>query len=285
MNSQIYVDGIVRARHSAAKTLLEALQCSGGGFSEASLANLWMSFIERTPDILPFGWYQPPPRGVSVMVGNAPDFKRLSFKSLRSEENWPDERHQYTRESVLYPYFSAVDRATSMIGDHVGTYYSGSNERIRSWIKLCFKCTREIAEGTQTGMTFADLFALGNVKLRTLGARNGNYNTSSGLASDIGHTIPYFSELATGIIDPHALNSDQAALSTGIASAREFISAANQRVIQAPCAFTIEPQIISEDFPKVGFHLIVVFSSRGKLIVEAYDDLFRHFGMSDWAYE
>lgn len=282
MQIQLNTDGIIRARYSAATTLLKSLRYLSD-FSERELANKWLKNIEDDSHILPYGWYQPPPRGVSILIGNPPKYDRLYFESLRSEENWPRIDIRFSSESVLYPYFSAIDRSTFMIGDHVGTYYSGKNIKIQDWIRRCYRCTLDIAEGIESGMTYSDVYAFGNEKLRSLGASNNNYSISQGLASDIGHTIPFFVDNAqmTGIFLEQSEKFDLD-FSHSIAVGREFICATNQRVVQNPCAFTIEPQILVENLPMVGFHIIVVFSDRGKLIIENYDELFDHFGMSQW---
>lgn len=281
MSTLINANGVVRARVSAGEALLRSLNTLGNRFSEKELADQWLSIVSQDESVLPFGWYQPPPKGISVLIGQPVEYSRLSFTSLRTVDNWPQHAYIYNKESILYPYFSTIDRNTLMIGDHVGTYYAGDNQKTREWIRNCYHCTKKIAEQTEVGMTFSEVFTLANTNLDELGGTNNTYSINSGLASDIGHTVPFFfdheEQLNTELLNRYTL-------SKRIADAREFISSGNKTIISDPCAFTIEPQILAENHPMVGFHMIVLFTEQGKIIVESYDKLFEYFGMSDWIY-
>ena len=282
MDARKNTEGIVRARRSAARTLLAALKCVGSGFSERELADEWVGQIQLERSLLPFGWYQPPPHGMSVLIGNPPDYGRLVYESLRSPETWPSSKHRFGNDSLLYPYFSAIDRATAMIGDHVGTYYSGSDRQIRDWMRDCYRCTKRIADSVELGMTFAELYSFGMDELASLGAGNNNFSLGGGLADDVGHTVPFFGcELIDPLRDLRG-NPDAAKVSHKIAGGREFVSGKNTNMLTAPTAVTIEPQILSNDLPLVGFHMIVVLDEAGAKVVSLYEELFSYFGMSDW---
>ena len=130
-----HFEGIVRARSAAARTLTAAILKSQQTYTEHDLAEGWLQFIRNDNNIFPFGWYQPPPHGISVLIGTPPHYERLNYKSLRDSDKFPSSQHILTPNSIVYPYFSPIDRETMMIGDHVGSYYSGHNLTTREWIR------------------------------------------------------------------------------------------------------------------------------------------------------
>lgn len=275
--------GIVRARKSAAESLCRAICSLGSEFSESALADRWIYELSRSNELYHFGWYQPPPDGVSVLVGTPPDFSRLMFQSLRAIENWPRTDISYAEGSIIYPYFSVIDRATRMIGDFVGTFYRGTDQSIRDWIRAGYKCTKSIAEHAATGMTYSELFSFAGNALKTIGAKNNNFSVAAGGAADIGHTVPFFG-LPSECRESGVFLDDPASLSQSISRARQFVSFGNKTVMRAPCAFTVEMQIVANGMPMVGFHMIVVMTDEGKSIVEEYTQVFSLFGMTDWIY-
>ncbi len=276
------IAGIRRARESAARTLLAAVKSLRSGYSEKQLFDSWSRLVSAESSVLPFGWYQPPPKGFSVLVGTPPTYERLEFESLRFEQYWPKSAHVFSKESILYPYFSAIDSTTLMVGDHVGTYYAGTDTRLQDWIRSCYSCTRRVAESVEPGMKFSDLFAEAHNELRSLGASNNNFSLSGGLAADIGHTIPYFASAKESSVTFGSPTGGPEQLAKTISAEREFVSPDNHSVIRAPCAFTVEPQMIATGYPMVGFHVIAAVSDTGVQLIEAYDGLFEFFGMDKW---
>jgi hypothetical protein len=275
------VGGIVRARRAAAKTLLASLEVVGDGFSEADLAKAWHTEVARTPSLRPFGWYQPPPSGISVLIGKPPSFDRLRYESLREPVNWPSTAVTYGSDSILYPYLSAIDSDTGMIGDFVGTFYAGQNREVRSWLAAVYDITLRIAKFAEVGMRIREVHAHAVNLMDSLGGRNNTVSLSGGTAAgaDVGHTIPGY-----GLESPIWAGPDVPVDGAveGIAGARTFVDKTNEATIDDRTAFTIEPQLLRDDLPMASFHIIVAFSAGGKHIVQEFDDVFEYFGMSSW---
>lgn len=277
MNCEDNLNGVIRARSAASRTLLRALQARKIGFSETTLAKHWLHEIKHSPEIFPFGWYQPPPHGLSVLIGTPPDFSRLCYRSLRDEVNFPGET-LFEEENILYPYFSAIDRSTYMIGDHVATYYSGNNSSIKQWIKHAYILTKEIAESVKIGMKFSELYHIAADLLQSSGAKNNTFSISGGLSADFGHTVPFFTANQPKFFGGHSITNTVREIS----QSRKFVNASNQDAIRSPCAFTIEPQLLLEGYPMASFHLIIAVVNDRILVIERFFDLFEFFGMNSW---
>jgi hypothetical protein len=273
--------GIIRARRAAAGTLYSALGQVGRDFTEASLAECWLREAKNSDDILPFGWYQPPPDGISVLVGQPPSFDRLQFGSLREQINWPSASVRYDNSSVLYPYLSAVDRRTGMIGDFVGTFYAGSDREVRSWIAAVYDVTLRIANFAAVGQQISEVYEFARTELESLGGHNNTLSMSGGtdVGADIGHTVPGYDDIEVPWHRPGASVSD---VVHEVAATRRFISSANDARINKETAFTIEPQILQPGLPMASFHVIVAFVGQEKYVVEEFDQLFDFFGMISW---
>ncbi|MDP9191114.1 MAG: hypothetical protein M3P06_05370 [Acidobacteriota bacterium] len=272
------VDAVVRARRAASSSLLKALLALPAQFSEADLALRWLSEIKHDPLIRESGWYVPPPNGMSVLIGNPPDYGRLRYNSLREPHNWPNTDVRYSEDSVLYPYFSAVDRETFLIGDFVGTFYGGPDPAIRAWIAAAYKITMDIAAFIQPGQRVSDIFNFAAESFAALGAANNTYSQSGGLASDIGHTIPWFDCDATPLQGNDQNDTDVAKL---IANARSFVSRDNHTVLSETFGLTIEPQLVAPGLPMASFHIIVLVANGRKTVVTEFGALFEHFGMTE----
>lgn len=276
--------GIVRARSAAAHSLISALNASGSRFSEKTLSDNWLRFIQKEKYLFPFGWYQPPPAGLSVLIGTPPDYDRLAYRSLRDPLNFPSQNHSSDGNAIIYPYFSAIDRKSGMIGDHVATYYQGDDPGIREWMQQGYYLTKEIADSARAGMKISDLYHIATQLLSRINALNNTFSQSGGLSSDIGHSIPFFGQ-KTLPAEFQNENADPLLLSHALAEQRFFINAENHGIIESSCAFTIEPQLIVEGYPMASFHMIVVFVEKEKYIVEKFKDIFEVFGIDKWLYK
>lgn len=280
MSAAEQFQGIVRARTAAARSLVNALNFVNERYSEKQLADSWLHFIETEKEILPFGWYQPPPSGMSVLIGKSPTFERLAYRSLREEENFPSEHIAWEEGAVLYPYFSAIDRDSRMIGDHVATYYGGYNRVIRDLMRSVYALNWKIIDAVRVGMSYAELYDLASELIGRAGAENNTYSISGGRASDIGHTVPFFGDTSSAFY----AKDDSESLCKSIAGARHFVGASNKDLIEKNSAFTIEPQVILSGMPMVSFHMIVVLLDGTRYVVEKFTEIFDLFGMHDWIY-
>lgn len=274
--------GIVRARSAAVRTLADAISSLHKTYTEHDLAERWLQFIRNDNTVFPFGWYQPPPNGISVLIGTPPHYERLKYRSLRDPENFPSLQNVYTPDSIIYPYFSAIDKMTMMIGDHVGTYYSGSDTTIREWIRQAYYTTKGIVSHVRPGMQFSELYDRAASIIKTIGAQNNTFSISGGLAADIGHTIPFFGEKLPNQITNTSKNPDNIEIAKTLSSERKFVSKSNTDIIKNFCAFTIEPQLINSSMPMASFHFIVTIIDGEVKIVEEFRNIFDLFGMNTW---
>lgn len=282
MTRSATAQGILRARKAAAATLVAALRSLPSNFTELDLATAWLRNIASCDDLLPFGWYQPPPHGMSVLIAHSPSFERLTYQSLRDEENWPSASVASDDCAMLYPYFSAIDRETAMIGDFVGTFYSGDRPDVREWMAEVLGATLRIASHAKVGRPFSELFEYAASVMGSLGAKNNTFSASGGLASDIGHTVPGFGEPSSHDFCSRVLKQSPSDIARTLASARTFVSQNNHERISPDCAFTIEPQLLIDGLPMASFHVIVIFADGQRSIVHEFEDVFEHFGMNDW---
>lgn len=271
---------IRETRSAAASALVQTLSGLPPCSSEAAIGANWQQVLSKNSRLFSEGWYQPPPKGVSVLIGNPPTYERLAFRSLRDRDAWPSEDIVLSRESILYPYFSVVNRSTLMIGDFVGSFYAGRDIAVREWMRAAMHCTRGIISKIHLGMPLRDVFYVAQEAIATLGAQNNTYSMSGGRASNIGHTVPFFGERA--ILDRIDDRGSGSSLAETISPARHFISAESERRIESPTAFTIEPQLLADGLPMVGFHFIVAFVNGHKFVVSEYDHMFQYYGMDEW---
>jgi hypothetical protein len=273
------IEAVIQARQTTAKTLLTALEkLPKEGFTEKQLANMWIEKIEENQIIRNCGWYLPPPNGMSILIGNPPDYSRLKYNSLREIENWPSSEIQFSNSSILYPYFSAVHRNTVLLGDFVGTFYGGKDTDICNWLKTAYKLTLEIARFIQPNQQISDIYNFAQDAFNSIGAANNTYSQSGGLASDIGHSIPGFCE-NWELVSEDLPNEQIASL---ISNSRWFISKDNNRLLGSDFGLTIEPQLIAPNLPMASFHVLVLFANKKKTIITEFDSLFEYFGMSEW---
>jgi hypothetical protein len=271
------VEAVIRARRSTAQTLLKSLHTlPKEGFTEKQLAAKWIENINENSIIRNCGWYLPPPSGMSILIGNPPDYERLRYNSLRETKNWPSSQVHYTNKSILYPYFSSVEKDTLLIGDFVATFYSGKDPAICNWISSAFNLTLKIASFIQSGQRVSDIYNFAQEIFKSIGASNNTYNQSGGLASDIGHSIPGFCE-NWDKVNPELSNEDIASL---ISKSRWFISKDNSRLLGSDFGLTIEPQLVVPGLPMVSFHVLVLVANKKKTVVTEFGPLFEYFGMS-----
>jgi lipopolysaccharide biosynthesis protein len=66
-----------------------------------------------------------------------------------------------------------------------------------------------------------------------------------------------------------------------VSGKRRFVSATDEFIIGDNVAFTIEPRVIADGLPMVGFHTVMGFIDGQRQIVLELDPLFELFGM-DW---
>jgi Metallopeptidase family M24 len=277
------LDVLRRTRRSAARALLEAIVETSSKFTELSLHSKWIERLARSPELVPYGWYAPPPHGYSVLVAQPPTFDRINFASLRDVGRWPRADVRFDSESLLFVYGSPIDRATGIIGDFQMTLYRGGNTDLQSYIAACLSTTVAVAEQVRMGMSFGELYLTAMEIIERAGLVNDTRSTTdvSG-AANIGHTVPWFDGRDNSVLREAIAANDQEQVAAEVSSARRFLTAAEATVIDRDAAITIEPQLRTGSLPKASFHIIVAMVGGEPHYVTAFRPLLEYFGMMEY---
>jgi hypothetical protein len=275
---------VQRTRAAGAEALASTFSAPGPAPSELSLAERWLAEMRRSPRLLTDGWYQPPPHGLSVLIGQPNSYERLTYNSLRDPGIWPKDNNRLLPESLIYVYASPTDRVSALIGDIGATLYSGTDAAIRDHLSCCLHVSTQVALYAQVGMELRELFHHAQKLISDISADLNNYVTSitdSG-ASNIGHTVPWTYE-DYDADDIHCIeSSDVTKIADLIRQRRVFLNASSRLLIQPNMAFTVEPRIVSASLPLCGYHLIVTFLDGQKTICSGFNQIFKIFGMDQY---
>ena len=269
-------------RHFSSDTLLKTFLTTNDRISEQEFAQAWLKRLRENELLFPEGWYQPPPSGVVVLFGQPPLFERLQFSSLRMQEYWPKNTHYLNDESLVYAYYSPVDRESGLIGDMAITLYRGSNSAVREHITAALQITADVVEYAEIGMPLASLYAYGTERIRKADLINRTVSITDPHGIDIGHTIPWSYGTQSEQEENVLKGSDRDKIWKMISSKRRFLDSTNDLIIAPNMAFTIEPKVASSSLPTVSFHIIVVFLNGEKRVISGYQSLFSHFGMINY---
>lgn len=273
---------IQRTRSLAAATLVDALSSTPDGSSESDICESWTHKISDCAPLSREGWYQPPPKGAAILIGDpASKFVRMNYDSLRSPAVWPRADISLHKESLIYAYASPFDRGTGLIGDIGVTLYRGTDQSIREHLIRCLDVTARIARHAQVGMQLRDLFNYGLTQIRAADLSNQTSSTKSG-TPNIGHTVPWsyesYPDDARHCFD-HGGPTD---IRDKISRGRVSINDSATLRIQPTMAFTVEPQIAAAAAPLCSYHVIVIFAEGKKTISSCFGPLFKIFAMEGY---
>jgi len=238
--------------------------------------------MRECPDLLPDGWYQPPPTGASVLIGSPPTYARVEYESLRDPHTWPRADIRLRDDSLVYAYASPTDRATGMIGDIGVTLYHGPDHRIRQHVATCLELTVRIAALAEVGMELRELYHQAERLVKEAGLGNRTASATDSGAPNIGHTIPWTFGDYSAEDERRLRNGDPADVSDLISRQRIFLNPSTRRRIEPTMAFTVEPRMSSPSLPLSSFHIIVAFREGRKTISSEFGRLFRIFGMEEY---
>jgi hypothetical protein len=273
-----------RTRAVGAATLARAFSKPDPAPSELSLTWSWLAEMRKSPELLPDGWYQPPPHGLSILIGQPNRYERLTYNSLRDPDIWPQDRRRKLPESLIYVYASPTDRKSALIGDLGATLYQGTDRVIHDHLACCLHVSTQVALYAQVGMELRELFHFSQKLIGNISPDLSNYVTSmTDLgASNIGHTIPWsYGEYDAD--DIHLIESgDVTRIADLIKQRRVFLNASSRLPIQSNMAFTVEPRITSASLPLSSYHLIVTFLDGQKNICSGFNEIFEVFGMDQY---
>ncbi|MGH7870423.1 MAG: hypothetical protein ACREP9_22965, partial [Candidatus Dormibacteraceae bacterium] len=222
--------------------------------------------------------------GIIVAIGNPPNYKRLEQPTYRSELAWPNPQYRMGPESLLFAYASPAHRATGLIGDLACSLYRGSDDALRTHLRNVWKITMQITQAAATGMTIAELYEQAGKLIVAGGFENNIYSVNDDASTNIGHTLPWSNEPMSRTeqyVIEHGTAGEQADL---ISHKRRFVSPKEMLKISGDLALTIEPRLNRPGLPTVGFHVVVAFEGREKVVITEFDSLFKLFGMKNLAH-
>jgi hypothetical protein len=273
-------ESVSRLREANCHALLTALTASSD-FSESSLCGLWTAGLKDIPDTFPFGWYEPPPEGAAVLIGNPPRFERLYFKSLRSRDFWSRPDVALQDASLIYAYSSPIERSTCVIGDVAVTLYLGKEPDIIEHLQKVMTITATVASFAQVGMRLREIYSHADRLIKEAGLQNEVFSVTDPCNFDIGHTVPFSDDGSPPPFEGSA-SEERGMIAETISKSRAFINAESTTEIKPTMALTIEPRLSAPGFPPVSFHVAVVFDNGRKSIVSGFGGLFRRYGMLDF---
>lgn len=285
MNMKSPVEECFELRTNAAGVVAEAFGAPGANPSELGVAQRIGSGIAALSDVLPAGWYDPPPGGVAVLfAGPQNNFGRTRFSSLRSEDNWPSAHSRRAAESVGIVHVSPVTKK-GIIGDWGATMYTGSDEKIRQHVATCLATVEDLAEFAEVGMEFGEISRQADAVLkerRLTTDRTLLTNARDVTGTNCGHTIPFTDRQPPSEELAILRSGSSQAIAELISTHRIFINANETRKITDDMAFTAELRLESlEDptLPNIYFHLIVGMHSGKKTILGGFNPFFETVGM------
>ena len=284
MTSADRIAVIQRTRAAGAAAFVNALSHSDNASSEQALSQHWLAEMRKDSNLLPDGWYQPPPGGVSVLIGRAPRYERLTYDSLRDPRIWPRDDHTLSAESLVYAYASPTDRHSGLIGDLGMTLYRGASKAIHDHLTSCLKVSTQVAAYAEVGMELRDLFHHAQKTIRDIDPSLSNFVTSitDAGASNIGHTIPWSYEGYSPEVVECLEQGSTTDIADMIKSRRVFLNASSREQVKPTMAFTVEPRIASPSLPLSSYHLIVTFLEGKRRICSNLAPIFKLFGMDQY---
>lgn len=270
------IKAIIQSRNTAAGILEKSLRNLDNN-SEIEISKKILKEVSNHDELFPNGWYDPPPGGVCVLLGQTP-FKRLQFKTLRNPSAWPNNTSKFSTETVGIIYLSPVDHLTGMFGDIGLTIYSGENKEIKDHIRKCYNVILEVAKKAEARMLFSDLFneaiSSFNNNLKIIEWMTTTNDPTLGI--NLGHTVPgsYENEVQA--------SASFEELKIKLTKGRIYINGSENFKIPETCAFTVEARLVDNQkkyLPNVFFHFIVCFDHGKKTILENFSEIFKTVGM------
>jgi hypothetical protein len=258
----------IKNARSRAATVVKGVFETAVGKSELRIRDEILERMKLWKELYPTGWYDPPPGGVSVLIGSS----RMSFDSMRKEAYWPRSDVIYEENVPVIVYLSPVDRTTQLFGDFGVTIYKGTDKRIAHNVGEARQTILKIAGASEIGMRFSDLHEVASKVLEQCGFQHARIATVTPNAGDsnFGHTVPWADELR----GPGDMPFD--ALRERIRLERKFINPQELYEIGKTCAFTVESRLLNPrepNLPNVFFHVIVTFCEGEKNVLSNFIDV------------
>jgi hypothetical protein len=268
---------IFQGRRHCAQALEETLSALAGrsGVTESEFQRIWMYNIAKSGLLTENGWYCPPPSGAAVLAGTIDDVSRVSFKSLRDEANFANDKEIVWQEGLLFVYCSNVFMPELMPSDFSITLYFGRDPKLLHYFKIASDAARRIAEASLHITSSRQLFSLAQQALQSVGLANTIHSITDVTPLDYGHSLNRIDPLKLGCA-PWEGNRLQPKVYKYVSASRTFINDAVDWQLDQVDAYTVEPQIVSlEDpsLPKVTFHYLITQTS-GRSVESSIENFF-----------
>lgn len=263
-----------RARQKAYNSFYRTLKQLYGknNITEKDFLNKWYENLTKEINIIADGWYNPPPKGMAVLFGS-----RISFDSLRNEENWSNNTMIDWKEDLLYAYCSPIDKITGIIGDISLTLYFGKDEIIKKHIKNCHKAVMKVFSQLNNVKNSQELFRCSEQIFFEHNLKNCIISKTDKVSLDLGHTFPQLKfKQDKDILTPKEKQD--------ISQSRKFINENSKWEFTEGIQFTIEPQLISTEnlkLPQISQHYLVKKEKDRFIICTDIDKILQEYQLID----
>lgn len=274
---------ILRTKNSQSlNEILESILKTEKPISEKTVVDLWLHKLRTDVSLFNEGWYMPPPHGIAVLFASPENVERVSYKSLRVKEFWPQNNILLNKtKDLVVLYSSPVDKKTGVIGDFGLTLYLGNNQKIKDHFKKSYEVYLKIFDNLKIGMNFSQIYKKAKKIMNKQGLYSDLLSPSDPAGTNIGHTIVNLTQEELKKIREKTLSWIEA--KDILSKKRIFISGVEEQIIKPGMAFTIEPRPqdqMDKKLPMALFHSIVIFDNNGnKEVLTGFDRIFKASGM------
>lgn len=244
--------------------------------SEVDLRDKLQKALAAQPELLPEGWYDPPPAGIGILFENPGD-NRSKYTTFREAPYWPKSKYKLSDETVGMVYMSPVDKATGIIGDLGFSFYRGNNQKIRAHMRKVLETLETIVEYTGVGVEFREISRFAGDAYKKAGLVPCVVTQKEAVGVNVGHSVPwsYEHQTAKEIVVLKSGSLDE--IQKMIQQKRIFVDEAEEFEIPKTAAFTIETRAIDANdqaMPNIHFHFIVTFTNGQKRVLGGFNPIF-----------
>lgn len=236
--------------------------------TEKTFFDMWQRNIVKEGNVIADGWYCPPPKGMAVLFGD-----RISFDSLRNQQNWVSDVEIDWKNDMFYGYCSPVDKQTGRIGDIAVTLYFGRDKEIIEHIKKCYQSVSEIFSRLDTLKNSKELFDCSQEIFQKYRLKNSAISKTDIIPMNLGHTFPRLE----GLQNKDSLTDEEKGI---ISKARKFINESSCWDFEDDIQFTVEPQLVSLDnpeLPKIAQHYLIKKTRDQFIVCRDIDELINKY--------
>jgi hypothetical protein len=229
------------------------------GVSERRFAQEWFNLQSKSGNLIPNGWYQPPPNGISILAGPATSSSRINFDSLRGVDSWPSDNIIDWDEGCLYGYCSPVERSSGRPGDFAVTLYFGTDPDVRAHFRRAYRTMADVLALIDASMTSQQFFHASNATFRGAGFQNYARRSEDPASYDVGHSLPTVGEDLSKLTDLGETSGN------AIDHGRRFLDPVTDWVLSYEDQVAVVAKLrsfIDPSLPQVSFQYIVCGKSR-----------------------